>query len=62
METQLARVENTLLTERISAAASGTLRADDGIHFTTAGYELIAEKIASLFPAAASDEQPPKEP
>jgi uncharacterized protein len=38
------------------------LRADDGIHFTTAGYELIAEKIASLFPARAADEQPPKEP
>ena len=38
------------------------LRADDGIHFTTAGYEMIAEKIAGLLPAAASDEQPPKEP
>ncbi len=31
------------------------LRTDDGIHFTTAGYELIADKIISLFPATASD-------
>ncbi|MBV9863406.1 MAG: DUF459 domain-containing protein [Alphaproteobacteria bacterium] len=26
------------------------LRADDGIHFTAAGYELIADKILNLFP------------
>ena len=31
------------------------LRADDGIHFTAAGYELIAEKIVGLFSAAASN-------
>ncbi len=31
------------------------LRTDDGIHFTTAGYELIAEKIVALIPAAAAD-------
>jgi hypothetical protein len=31
------------------------LRADDGIHFTAAGYELIAEKIVSLFTAAAAN-------
>lgn len=38
------------------------LRADDGIHFTSAGYELIADKIAGLFPVAASDEKPTKVP
>jgi uncharacterized protein len=38
------------------------LRADDGIHFTSAGYELIAEKIAGRFFARAADEHPPKEP
>jgi uncharacterized protein len=27
------------------------LRADDGIHFTPAGYELVADEIAGLFPA-----------
>ena len=31
------------------------LRADDGIHFTAAGYELIAEKIVGLIPVAAPD-------
>jgi len=31
------------------------LRADDGIHFTAAGYELIAEKIVSLMSAAAAN-------
>ncbi len=31
------------------------LRTDDGIHFTTAGYELIAEKIVGLIPSAAAD-------
>src|SRR5579884_230552 len=31
------------------------LRADDGIHFTPAGYELVADKIAGLFPATAAD-------
>jgi hypothetical protein len=31
------------------------LRTDDGIHFTTAGYELIAEKIVGLIPAAPPD-------
>ena len=29
------------------------LRADDGIHFTAAGYELIAEKLVTLFSAPA---------
>jgi hypothetical protein len=31
------------------------LRADDGIHFTAAGYELIAEKIVGLLSAAAAN-------
>lgn len=31
------------------------LRGDDGIHFTAAGYELIAEKIVGLFSAAAAN-------
>ena len=31
------------------------LRADDGIHFTAAGYELIADKIVSLLSAAAAN-------
>jgi hypothetical protein len=31
------------------------LRADDGIHFTAAGYELIAEKILGLMSAAATN-------
>jgi uncharacterized protein len=38
------------------------LRADDGIHFTPAGYELIAEKIAALFGVRASDEHPARDP
>lgn len=38
------------------------LRADDGIHFTAAGYELIARKIADRFPASASDGEERKEP
>jgi hypothetical protein len=31
------------------------LRTDDGIHFTAAGYELIAEKIVGLFSTAAAN-------
>ena len=31
------------------------LRGDDGIHFTAAGYELVADKIVSLLPAAVPD-------
>ncbi|HVB16884.1 MAG TPA: DUF459 domain-containing protein [Stellaceae bacterium] len=31
------------------------LRGDDGIHFTAAGYELIAEKIVGLLSAAAAN-------
>ena len=31
------------------------LRADDGIHFTAAGYELIAERIVGLMSAAAAN-------
>ena len=31
------------------------LRTDDGIHFTAAGYELIAERIVGLFSAAAAN-------
>jgi hypothetical protein len=31
------------------------MRADDGIHFTAAGYELIAEKIVGLMSAAAAN-------
>jgi uncharacterized protein len=30
------------------------LRGDDGIHFTSAGYELIADKLAALIPAIPS--------
>ncbi len=26
------------------------LRGDDGIHFTAAGYELIAEKLVAILP------------
>jgi uncharacterized protein len=37
--------------------ATQRLRADDGIHFTAAGYELIAEKIVGLFSAAAANAQ-----
>jgi hypothetical protein len=36
------------------AGETERLRADDGIHFTSAGYEVIAEKIIGLVPAAAS--------
>jgi hypothetical protein len=35
--------------------ATQRLRADDGIHLTAAGYELIAEKIVGLFSAAAAN-------
>ena len=38
------------------------LRADDGIHFTAAGYELIADHIAGLFPISPSDGKQRKEP
>ncbi|MFI4948806.1 MAG: hypothetical protein ACHQC9_08405, partial [Alphaproteobacteria bacterium] len=31
------------------------LRADDGIHMTAAGYELVAEKIVGLFSVAAAN-------
>jgi uncharacterized protein len=31
------------------------LRGDDGIHFTSAGYELVAERILGLLPALAGD-------
>ena len=31
------------------------LRADDGIHFTAAGYKLIADRIIGLFPTTAPD-------
>jgi hypothetical protein len=31
------------------------MRADDGIHMTAAGYELVAEKIVGLFSAAAAN-------
>jgi len=31
------------------------LRADDGIHFTAAGYELIAERLVGMFSAAAAN-------
>ena len=34
---------------------NGRLRNDDGIHFTTAGYELIAEKIVSILPSLQAD-------
>ena len=35
--------------------ATQRLRTDDGIHFTAAGYELIAEKIVGLFSATAAN-------
>ncbi len=31
------------------------LRADDGIHFTSVGYQLVAEKIIDLIPPNAAD-------
>ncbi len=34
------------------AGVTRRLRADDGIHFTAIGYDLIAEKVVSLFSAA----------
>jgi uncharacterized protein len=37
------------------------LRADDGIHFTAAGYELIADRIAGLIPLSPPDGKPPEE-
>jgi len=33
------------------------LRGDDGIHFTAAGYELIAEKLVGLLSASAANER-----
>jgi hypothetical protein len=33
------------------------LRADDGIHFTAAGYELIAQKIIGTLGSAAANAQ-----
>ncbi|HKS88914.1 MAG TPA: DUF459 domain-containing protein [Stellaceae bacterium] len=35
------------------------MRADDGIHFTAAGYELIAEKILGLLSSSAAATAPP---
>jgi hypothetical protein len=35
------------------------MRADDGIHFTAAGYEMIAEKIVGLLSTSASATNPP---
>lgn len=37
------------------AGVTQRLRTDDGIHFTAAGYQLIAEKIIGHFPANAAD-------
>jgi hypothetical protein len=37
------------------AGRTQRLRGDDGIHFTAAGYELIAEKIVGLMSAAAAN-------
>ena len=37
------------------AGTTQRLRGDDGIHFTSAGYELIAEKIVGLMSAAAAN-------
>ena len=34
------------------------LRTDDGIHFTAAGYELIADRIMALLPRPAADASP----
>jgi hypothetical protein len=38
------------------------LRADDGIHFTSAGYELIADRITGLFPISPSEGKQRKAP
>lgn len=37
------------------AGTTQRLRGDDGIHFTAAGYELIAEKLIELLSAAAAN-------
>jgi uncharacterized protein len=37
------------------AGTTQRLRGDDGIHFTAAGYELIAEKLIGLLSAAAAN-------
>ncbi len=36
------------------------LRADDGIHFTAAGYELIAEKLVGILSSAAANTPQPQ--
>ncbi|MND04894.1 hypothetical protein D3C83_253790 [compost metagenome] len=38
------------------------LRGDDGIHFTAAGYELIAEKIVGLLAAPVAAANAPMAP
>ena len=39
------------------AGVTQRLRGDDGIHFTAAGYELIADKIIGLLSASAANTQ-----
>lgn len=39
------------------AGVTQRLRGDDGIHFTAAGYELIADKIVGLLSASAANTQ-----
>ena len=41
------------------AGVTQRLRGDDGIHFTAAGYELIADKIVGLLSASAADASAP---
>ena len=41
----LAKTELTLAYGKDRDGVTGRLRADDGIHFTAAGYEVIAQKI-----------------
>ena len=33
------------------------LRNDDGIHFTSAGYELVAERVISVLPSLQANER-----
>jgi hypothetical protein len=37
------------------SGVTGRLRNDDGIHFTAAGYELIAERVISVLPSLQAD-------
>jgi hypothetical protein len=51
----LAKTELTLAYGKDRDGVTGRLRADDGIHFTAAGYELIAQKIIGTLGSAAAN-------